>query len=170
MAHTTSPTDVSTDDLVRRGVEALNRHDTSVIRGSLARESEYRFPDRTCRGIDAIVAYFEDTLVAIPDLHLEIRAIASAAEDVFMSWYLTGTHGGLLIGIEPTGKPLAIDGLDHLVVRDGHIVSNFIVFDQMQYARQIGMMPPDGSAGDRALKAAFNTRTMVTERIKRRTG
>jgi hypothetical protein len=39
--------------------------------------------------------------------------------------------------------------------------------DQLQYAREIGMMPPDGSAADRAMKAAFNARTRLARRLKR---
>jgi hypothetical protein len=70
-------------------------------------------------------------------------------------------------GIDPTGRAVAIDGMDHLVVRDGTIVSNFIVSDQMQFARQIGMLPPDGSAGDRATKAAFNARARLRGRRRR---
>jgi hypothetical protein len=53
------------------------------------------------------------------------------------------------------------------VIRDGKIVSNFVVFDQMQYARQLGMMPPEGSPGDRAVKAAFNAKTKLAQRLKR---
>ena len=43
-------------------------------------------------------------------------------DDVFVHWHLEGTHEGPLLGIEPTGKPLAIDGMDHFVIRDGKVV------------------------------------------------
>jgi len=62
---------------------------------------------------------------------------------------------------------VSIDGIDHFVIRDGRVVSDFVVFDQMQYARQIGMMPPDGSAGDKAFKAAFNARQKIAAKLKR---
>ena len=92
----------------------------------------------------------------MPDWQMEVVSIAADGDDVFVHWHLTGTHTGPLLGIEPTGKPLAVDGMDHFVVRDGKVVSNFVIFDQMQYARQIGMMPPDGSSADKAVKSAFN--------------
>lgn len=57
--------------------------------------------------------------------------------------------------------------MDHFVIREGKVVSNFVVFDQMQYARQIGMMPPDGSLADRGLKSAFNARTKLAQRVRR---
>jgi hypothetical protein len=99
---------------------------------------------------------------------MTIRALVEDGDDVMMHWHLTGTHSGALLGIAPTGKSLAIDGIDHFVLRDGKIVSNFVVFDQMQYARQIGMMPPEGSPGDKAFTAVFNARTRLTDRLKRR--
>jgi 1,4-dihydroxy-2-naphthoyl-CoA synthase len=55
--------------------------------------------------------------------------------------------------------PVAIDGIDHFVVRDGNVVSNFVVYDQTQYGRQIGMLPPQDSGPDKAMKAAFNAET-----------
>jgi hypothetical protein len=57
--------------------------------------------------------------------------------------------------------------MDHFVMRDGIVLSNFVVFDQMQYARQIGMLPPDGSLADKSLKRAFNARTSLVGRVRR---
>ena len=170
MALATPPTDVSNPDLVRWTVDALNRGDAAALRHLLTEQSVERFPDRTCRGADEIVAYFEEALKAVPDWRMEIRGLVADGDDVFMQWHLTGTHRGTLLGIAPTGKPLAVDGIDHFVLRDGKLVSNFVVFDQLQYARQIGMMPPQGSAGDKAMTAAFNARTKLAARLKRRSG
>jgi hypothetical protein len=57
--------------------------------------------------------------------------------------------------------------MDHFVLRDGAVVSNFVVFDQMQYAVQMGMLPAPNSSGDRAFKRMFNLRTKLASRIKR---
>ena len=84
-----------------------------------------------------------------------------------MRWHLTGTHtGGQWGGIDTTGRRIELDGIDHFVVRDGHVVSNFVVFDQMEVGRAMGLLPPDGSAADRALKAAFNAKTKLADAIK----
>jgi predicted ester cyclase len=162
----TSITSTNTE-VVRGTLDALNRGDLSALRELWVDEGVERFPDRTCRGLDEIIAYFEEALAAISGWHMELLAIAEQGDDVLAHWHLTGTHTGTVQGIEPTHKPVAIDGMDHFVIRDGKIVSNFVVFDQMQYARQLGMMPPDGSAGDRAVKAAFNAKTKLAQRLKR---
>jgi steroid delta-isomerase-like uncharacterized protein len=161
MAVATPPTGVSNTELIRWAFEQLNRRDISALRQLWDDETVQRFPDRTCRGRDEIAAYFEEAFAAIPDWNMQALSIAEDGDEVFAHWHLEGTHQGPLLGIEATGRKLAVDGMDHFVLRDGRVVSNFIVFDQMQYARQIGMMPPDGSAGDKALKAAFNARTKI---------
>ena len=161
------PANASYAELIRWAFELLNHHDVSPLRQFWSSDTVERFPDRTCRGPDEIARYFEDAFAAIADFHMEVIAVAEQGDDVFVHWRLTGTHSGPMLGIEPTGKPLAIDGMDHFVIRDDRVVSNFVVFDQMQYARQIGMLPADGSPADKALKRAFNARTRLIAKLKR---
>ncbi len=167
MTATAPPTDASNAELIRWAFDALNRRDVAALKQFWTDSTVERFPDKTCHGAEEIGAYFQDAFDALPDWHMEVVTIAAQGDDVFVQWHLTGTHAGPLLGIAPTGKALAIDGIDHFVVRDGKVVSNFVVVDQLQYARQIGMMPPDGSGADRALKSAFNARTKLAERLKR---
>jgi steroid delta-isomerase-like uncharacterized protein len=168
MATISPPQNATNAELVRWAFEMLNQHDVAPLEQFWTSDTVERFPDRTCRGPEEIARYFEDAFAAIPDFHMDIVAMAEEGEDVFVHWRLTGTHQGPLLGIEPTGKKLAIDGMDHFVIRDGIVGSNFVVFDQMQYGRQLGMMPPDGSAADKALKGAFNARTRLLSSLGRR--
>ena len=161
------PAEATNAELIRWAFEALNRGDITALKQFWGDDTLERFPDRTCRGADEIASYFDDALAAISDFNMEVVSIAAQNDDVFVQWHMTGSHTGPLLGIAPTGKRLAIDGMDHFVVHDGKVVSNFVVFDQMQYGRQLGMMPADGSAGDRAMKTAFNARTKLAEKLKR---
>lgn len=163
----TAPAGASNGELVSWALGRLNDRDLVALRSFWAADVVERFPDRTCRGADELTAYFQDAFAAMPDWHMEAIAVAEQGDDVLARWRLTGTHNGPLLGIEPTGRPIVIDGIDHAVVRGGRLVSNFVVFDQMQYARQIGMLPPDGSVADRALKTAFNARTHLAAKLRR---
>ena len=165
---TAPPTDVTNAELIRWAFDQLNKHDVEPLKQFWTAQTVERFPDRTCHGADEIATYFEDMFRAVPDLEIEIKGLAAEGDDVFVQWHMTGTHAGPLLGIGPTGKPLAIDGIDHFVLSaDGGVTSNFVVIDQLQYARQVGMMPPDGSAADRAFKSVFNLRTKVAEKLRR---
>jgi predicted ester cyclase len=159
--------DATNAELVSWALGRLNDRDLAALRDFWADDVVERFPDRTCRGADELTRYFQDAFAAMPDWHMEPLGVAENGDDVLVRWRLTGTHGGPLMGIEPTGRRVVIDGMDHAVVRGGRLVSNFVVFDQMQYARQIGMLPADGSAADRALKRLFNARTRVAAKLRR---
>ena len=145
---------------------AINAHDTEALRAIWADDVEERFPDKTCRGKDELAGYFADLFTAMSDVRMEKVASVEEGETVFVRWTLTGTHDGVFSGIEPTGKAVSLDGFDEMTVRDGKMASNFVVFDQMEVGRQLGLLPPDGSPPDRALQAAFNAKTKIAEAIR----
>lgn len=72
------------------------------------------------------------------------------------------------MGLEPTGNHVEIRGLDLLELEDGELVSNTAYFDGAGFARQIGMLPADGSGADRAMKSAFNAMTKLRRAIAER--
>jgi predicted ester cyclase len=167
MAATAPPANATNADLVRWTFEVISSHDISPLREIWAPDVVERFPDRTCRGPDEMAAYFEELFAAVPDVRLEPVKIVADGEDVLARWRLTGTHtGAVWAGIEPTGARIELDGVDHFTVRDGRILANFVVFDQMVVGRAMGVLPPDGSPADRALKAAFNAKTKIAEAIR----
>ena len=172
MTATAAPANATNAELIRWVFEAvINSHDVTPLRAHWTPETVVRFPDRTCRGEAEIAAYFEALFAAVPDVQMVVVQIAAEGDAVFIRWHMTGAHtGAAWAGIEPTGKRIELDGIDHFTVRDGTIVSNFVVFDQMEVGRQFGLLPPDGSAPDRALKAAFNAKNRVAEAIQRARG
>ena len=141
----------------------LNRHDVApLVEHMWTAETEMRFPDKTVRGPEQSAEYLNGQFAALDGWHMDIIAMAGEGEDVFVRWRLTGRHAGPLFGVAPTGRPIAVDGIDHFVLRERRIVSVFVGTDGMAFARQMGLMPADGSLPDRALKRAFNTKTKLT--------
>jgi len=59
--------------------------------------------------------------------------------------------------------------MDHFVVRDGLVVSNFVIFDQMQFARKVGCCQPTGRCRP-GVKAAFNAKTALRTKLHRDSG
>jgi predicted ester cyclase len=169
MSATVPPT-TSTTELLQWVFDRLNDHDVESLRSVWSPTIVEHFPDETCHGADRVAAYFEAKFAAIEGFHLEPVAIVGAGDDAFVHWRMTGRHVGPLLGIDGTGRPIALDGMDHFVIRDGQVVTNTVVFDQMSFARQVGLLPADGSVPDRALKGAFNVRTTVVATARRRRG
>jgi steroid delta-isomerase-like uncharacterized protein len=153
-------------EIVKAAVDALNDHDVAGIKTYWAPDGVERFPDAVCHGHEEIGRYFQGVFDAIPDLRVDPVAFAAEGDAVFMRSIISGTHtGGPFKGIAVTGKRVEVPAIDHFTVRDGRIVSNFVVFDQMEMGRQLGLLPPDESAPDRALKAAFNGVTGARRRL-----
>jgi steroid delta-isomerase-like uncharacterized protein len=150
---------------VRWIFDVINAHDAEALRQVYAPSVRARFPMRTVRGADELVAWWRGVFTAVPDLTMTIEGMAEGEGEVFLRWRLAGHHtGGEWEGIAPTGAQVDLDGMDHVVVEDGRVASNFVVFDQMQFARQIGLLPADGSRLDVGLKTAFN---LVARRRRR---
>ena len=166
------PAGAATTDLLRWLFDRLNEHDVASMRQLWTPATVEYFPDATCHGPDEVAAYFEDKFAAIEGFHLEVLAIAEAesgsGEDALVHWRMTGRHVGLLVGIAGTGRTLTVEGSDHFVIHEGKVATNTVVFDQMDFARQVGMLPPDGSRADRALKAAFNAKVRAVGAVRRR--
>lgn len=169
MSTATQPPETATNsELIRWAFDTLNAHDVAPLRQFWTATTVERFPTETAVGVDQIAAYFQAAFDAVPDFHMEIQGLAEQGNDVFVRWHMTGTHTGTpWQGIAPTGRSIALDGIDHFVFRDGAVESNFVVFDQLQFARQIGMLPPDGSPADRGMKGAFNAKTRLLARLRR---
>ena len=92
-------------------------------------------------------------------------------DSAFVRWHMTGTFtGASWMGIDPTGGRLELDGIDNFTLRDGLVAHNFVVFDRLSFAQQLGMLPPDNSLGDRAMRSLFNARTKLGRRFRRRQG
>lgn len=162
--------DASPSEIVRWVFDRLNAHDLASLRPFWTEDTVEHFPDATCRGPEEVTAYFTDKFAAIEGFRLRVVAIAESGNDVLVHWRLTGRHTGMLLGVAGTGRSLEIDGSDHFVLRDGRALTNTVVFDQMAFARQVGLMPPDGSAADKALKQVFNAKTRAVDAFHRRRG
>jgi glyoxylase-like metal-dependent hydrolase (beta-lactamase superfamily II)/predicted ester cyclase len=121
---------------------------------------------------EGVRAFIGELLDALPDMHFEIVSTTSQDERCAVQWRLTGTFAGpgSLSGIAPTGDPVTLEGFDLLSVRDGLIRSNDAFPDSIALPRQIGMLPAQGSTGDRRMMSAFNAKTRLTSRLSAREG
>jgi steroid delta-isomerase-like uncharacterized protein len=163
-AETLSPVDTTRE--VFKTV--LNQRDAEALRPYWADDLVEELPNGTYRGPDEMARYFAETFAALPDFHIEPERIAGDEETVFVRWRMTGTfNGGPWQGIEPTGQRIELLGMDCFTFREGKVVHNAVVFDQMSFAQQIGMMPAKDSIGERMMRAAFNARTKLKHRFAR---
>jgi glyoxylase-like metal-dependent hydrolase (beta-lactamase superfamily II)/predicted ester cyclase len=116
---------------------------------------------------DGVRAFFSELFGAVPDFDLRVEDMVVEKDRAVVRWRATGTFGGdtAFGGVKPNGSRIELEGCDVLLITDGLIDRNDAFSDSMEFARQIGMMPPQGSGAERRLTGVFNARTRITSRL-----
>jgi predicted ester cyclase len=78
---------------------------------------------------------------AFPDLRVVIHEQVAEGDRVVTRKTFHGTHQGDLMGIPPSGRPVAFDVIDILRVSNGRITDHWNLVDQLALMRQIGAFP-----------------------------
>jgi steroid delta-isomerase-like uncharacterized protein len=155
---------------VRSYFEAMDRRDVEAMVSHWREDGiDDMVPVGLLRGRDEMREYFKSVFAATPDAKTTVTRLVAGEQSCAAEWRIEGTFDGApYLGIEPTGKHIEIRGLDLFELEDGEIVSNTGYFDGASFARQIGMLPPDGSGTDRAMKSAFNAVTKLRRAVAER--
>lgn len=123
------------------------------------------------RGPDEIRGFFDELFAAIPDFELIVDRVVSDDRHAVVQWRGRGNFsGGRFQGLDAPGKHVEMRGCDVLEVEDGRITRNTAYSDGMDFARQIGMLPAQGSGVEKALFGAFNGANKLRKTIEERIG
>jgi steroid delta-isomerase-like uncharacterized protein len=122
------------------------------------------------RGREAVRGFFAELFAAVPDYDMEVEQVIADGNAVTVRWRARGTFdGGPFQGFRPSGRPIDIRGVDVFEIDGEHIVRNTVYYDGAAFARQIGLLPREGSFADRAAVRLFNGRARL-RRLGRRPG
>jgi steroid delta-isomerase-like uncharacterized protein len=118
-----------------------NSHDPSGFDNFYADDVIYHGNDGEIRGRDGVKAYLQTFMTALPDLKVTVEDIFGEDERVFSRARLQGTNTGEFNGMPPTGKSIDISWIMNVCrVRDGKIVEEWELLDQLELVRQLGLM------------------------------
>jgi steroid delta-isomerase-like uncharacterized protein len=160
------------EERVRSYFEAMDQRDADAMASHWSEDGvEDIVPVGVLRGRDELRGHFASMFAAMPDARTTVTRLIAGEQSCAVEWRLEGTlDGAPFMGIEPTGKHVELRGFDLFELEDGNLVSNTAYFDGMSFARQIGMLPPDGSGADRAMRSTFNTVTKLRRAMAERRG
>jgi predicted ester cyclase len=118
---------------------------------------------------DGIRGYFSELFAAFPDWQFEVVELVGSGDLAAGRWRTRATFSGpgKFQGVVPNGKSIDLEGCDMFRVEDGLIVENNAYTNGMQIAQQLGLLPPQGSAAERAMTGAFNAKTATAAALKR---
>lgn len=159
------PSGNEAEAVARRYFEAIDAHDVQKATEMWAvggRENVRGQVDVLAP--EGVREFIGELVEAMPDLSMEVVSTTAEDECCGVQWRMTGTFAGPghFGGVAPTGNPIELEGFDLLTVRDGLIQSNDAFTDSMTFARQVGMMPPQGSTAEKRMTGAFNVKTHLT--------
>ncbi len=143
---------MSTDqnsELLRRMVVALNAHDIEAHDEFWSRDMIWHGPP-DFGDIFGLEAFKNDVLrpfyAAFPDFHGTIDIEIAQGDWIAATGFVTGTHQGEWLGIPPTGKPVKMRYSDFWLFKDGRLVENWVMVDDVDVMRQLGinLLPQKG--------------------------
>ncbi len=113
-------------------------------------------------------AWFGNLFAAFPDFEMEIVEVVAEGEKAAVRWRATGTFNGTteFEGLAPNGSRVNVQGCDVLTVRDGHVHHNDAYMNGAEMMRQLGALPPAGSAPEKAMTALLNLKTRLANRFR----
>jgi glyoxylase-like metal-dependent hydrolase (beta-lactamase superfamily II)/predicted ester cyclase len=159
---------MSTKAVATAYFEAINRRDVEAM-VALWRPGGREFIrgqiDTTAP--DGVREFFSELFAAVPDFDLRVDDMVVQKDRAAVRWTATGTFCGdsPFKGIQPNGARIRLEGLDLLQISDDLIDANDAFSDSMAFARQVGMMPPEGSAAELKMTGLFNRGSRIGARI-----
>jgi steroid delta-isomerase-like uncharacterized protein len=152
------PTKAELRELVEAFAQALNDHDLDVVTGYLTDDVlwSHPFTVEPLRGKAAVRADLSETFRSFPDLHAPVDDkgiyLSEDPSRAVVTWTMLGTMSGPSPqGFESTGRFMRIAGVGLIRFRDGLISEYAMVYDGLDYARQLGILPRERSLTYRAL-------------------
>src|SRR5688572_22665926 len=99
--------------------KALENHARSYF-DAVGRRVVDLVPIGILRGQDEIGAFFREMFAAFPDAETTVTRVAAGQNEVAVEWRMTATFTGTPFqGIEATGRPVELRGVDMIEIADG---------------------------------------------------
>jgi predicted ester cyclase len=101
-------------------------------------------------GREGIRIVLEDIYTTFPDWQFEILDVVAENDSVVVRTNIRGTHlgvgqlpvnGGMLRGVEPTGKTFEVQHIHWYKLRDGKIIEHYANRDDISMMQQLGLLP-----------------------------
>ena len=130
--------------------------------------------DQTFQGPAGLRQWLETFRTALPEARTELVNAFGAGGRVATEHIGRGTHKGPFVTpagtIPATGRKIELRIAELYELRDGKIARLHAYYDSATMLRQLGLLPPHGGAGERAMTAAMGLGVKVREALTHRPG
>ena len=156
-----------TIDVVKAHMEAEDRQDLDATLATFTDDCYYRVMGLgiELRGKDQIRRWYEDLFEAVPDFRNSEERYWESGGEVFFEAFMEGTHRGEWFGWAPTGRRFRSAMLVRIpIAADGLMEAEIVYQDSADVFMQLGILPRQGSAQERALRTVHSLRMRLPRR------
>jgi steroid delta-isomerase-like uncharacterized protein len=126
------------DLIARMHAALLDSRDPNAANEFFAPEFEsHNMPPGFPPGVEGVKRFFTTLRDAFPDVEVTIDELVSDGDRAAVATTISGTHTGELAGLPPTGRRIAVTGIDMVRVEDGRIVEHRGLTDSVGLMRQL---------------------------------
>ena len=128
--------------LVEEHVRRENAHDLPGIMATFGPHAWYDDEpwSEHHEGRNAVRDYYENLLVSLPDLHIDITRCLAAEDGVAIEVRISGTHLGSWRGLPPTGRRVAFPLCGFYTFdEEGQLAGERIYYDRGSVLQQVGL-------------------------------
>ena len=126
-------------DIVRRVVDAGNAGDVGAFRALFAHDFVHHDP--AIRDLSGFLQFLGAVHAGVPDGHTTIEDMVAKGNRVSKRWTLRGTQTGALLGVPPTNKQIALQGISIYGIERGLVREIWWVTDTLGLLQQLGAIP-----------------------------
>lgn len=171
MATETKAKPTSTADLARSYFEAVAAQDIDAMASHYAPGGGGPIHGLVDLKVDGNYReWFTNLFASFPDWKFEVLNLVADGDRAAVEWRATATFNGTakFEGMDPNGASLDVQGCDMVTFKDGKIQRIDAYSSGTEIMRQLGALPPQGSAAERGMTTALNLKTRATELIRSR--
>ena len=129
---------------VRRGWDGFNKGNLDHIDEDNSPDCIYHDNFRILKGTDAIKGFAKAWKIACPDLHITVDNIIGEGDYVAVRYTAEGTFTNQFADWKPTGNRFKYATHDFIQFKDGIIVEQWSICNELDFLQQLGVLPsPD---------------------------
>jgi steroid delta-isomerase-like uncharacterized protein len=122
--------------------EVFNRGNLAAVDEIMASDYvNHSAPPNLPRGAAGTKAFVSMFRAGFPDLHITIEDMVAEGDKVAVRHVTRGTHLGVFLGIQPTGRSVEVSGIDMVRISSGQIAEGWGIIDQLGLMQQLGVGP-----------------------------
>ena len=151
------------EQVVADFLNALGRHDVDGI-GRVCADNIVEVLSGTAplEGIDNELAFARGLIAAFPDLEIEVTRLMAADLVVAAEWTRRGTFSGAdFQGLPANGARFNSPAAGFFEIENGLIKRITAYADMNKFARDLGVVPPEGSTAERLALSMFRIRVRM---------